>query len=171
MKETLPALPIEWIKRVFMRFNATYGPALMRGTWGDDDLSEVWQVWAEELGRFKDHSGAIKYALDNLPHDYPPNLLAFKDLCREGLRNEPKPLALPEKITEEQMQRNRERSAELVKSVLKPTNHRKWIYAMREREFSGEHFTFEVDRIYKEAIEIESNEHPETWNESIKKTA
>lgn len=117
MNETLPGLPLEWIKKIFMRFNAVYGPALMRGTWGEGDLTEVWNVWSDELKNFRDHGEAIKYALHNLPKEYPPNLLQFKDICREGLKHEPKPLAIEEKMTPERLAKNKLRVRDLLRTL------------------------------------------------------
>ena len=155
MKSTLQALPLDWIKRIFTRFNAVYGPALMRGTWGDSMLDEVMLTWAEELKNFHDHPSALKYALENLPKDYPPNLLQFREIAREGLKHETKPIGIEEKITNEQMETNIERVADLVKIVKSPSNDRKWIYRLKERHDAGERFSFEVERIFKEACVIE----------------
>jgi hypothetical protein len=168
MSETLPALPLEWIKKVFARFNAVYGPALMRGTWGDGDLSETWNVWAYELRNFGNHGQAIKYALEHLPTEYPPNLLAFKSLCQEGLKREEKPLALERKLTHEEIEFGRIRAENLVQQVKQPSNHRKWIYDLRDRINQGQSVSVEVARILQEAESIEKNEHPETYAEFAK---
>lgn len=118
-QSTLPPLPILWITKIFERFNAVYGPALMRGTWGDEDLTEVWQVWADDLKTFRDHPGAIKYALENLPADYPPNLIQFKEICRDGLRRaqQQQHAALPHKLTDEEKAANRE-NIERIKAMI-----------------------------------------------------
>ena len=154
MSETLPPLPNVWIEKIFQRLKAVYGPALMGGTWGED-LEEVFQAWAQELRNFRDHPSALKYALENLPKDYPPNLLQFREIAREGIKHETKPIGIEEKITPAQMETNRERVADLVEIVKSPSNDRKWIYNLKSRFDAGERFSFEVERIFKEACLIE----------------
>lgn len=117
MSAILPALPKDWIHRIFTRFKIVYGPALMAGTWGDE-LEEVVIGWAEELAGFREHPEAIKYALQNLPKDYPPNLLQFKEICRDGMKHMNNSYtSLPHKLTDEekaQNLRNLEKIKELV---------------------------------------------------------
>lgn len=117
--ETLPPLPLAWIKKIFERFKIVYGPALTGALIGntDDDLRLVSQGWAEELRNFGPTPQAIKYALDNLPPERPPNLLQFKELCRTGLKAMPKPIAVEHKATQEQLEENRKRVKELLKTV------------------------------------------------------
>jgi hypothetical protein len=98
--------------------SAIYG-SQFSSKWGSENMEEVLNVWADELRNFRDHPGAIKYALEHLPLDHPPNLLQFKEICREGIKHEPKPLAIEEKITPEKMAKNRERVKEIL-STLKP---------------------------------------------------
>jgi hypothetical protein len=127
----------------------------MKGTWGEGDLTEIWQGWAEELRNFGEHPGAIKYALEHLPSDYPPNLLQFKEMCREGLKFEPKPLAIERKLTHEEMEFNRLKIEQVAKSMKPVNNHRKWIYRLQERIDAGERFPSCVERIFNEARIIE----------------
>lgn len=157
-QETLQTLPLSWIEKIFTRLRVVYGPALLAGVLGtqDKEIMEVMQGWAEELRNFKDHPGAIKYALNNLPADYPPNLLAFKAICREGLKFEEKPLTLERKMTHEEIEFGRVKAENLVKQVKQPSNHRKWIYALRERINQGQSVSVEVERILREAELIES---------------
>jgi hypothetical protein len=81
----LQPLPTIWIKEIFKRLRGVYGQALMANTWGDD-LDDTFKTWAEDLASFKNHPQAIRYALEHLPVDYPPNLLQFKEICQDGIR-------------------------------------------------------------------------------------
>lgn len=118
MSETLPALPNDWIRRIFMRFEVVYGPALMAGTWGTGDKSMIIEGWAEDLKQFGKHPDAIKYALDNLPADYPPNLIQFKQICRDGMKRiQPSGPMLNHYPTEEEKEQNR-KNLERIKEML-----------------------------------------------------
>lgn len=117
MSATLPVLPNEWIKRIFERFGAVYGPARMHSIWGTD-LQNIFAVWAEELSAFGSTPSAIKYALENLPEEYPPSLVAFKQLCREGVKMQANnQLLLANKPTQEDMQKGRE-NMEKIKAMI-----------------------------------------------------
>jgi hypothetical protein len=125
MNETLPALPKDWIRRIFMRFEVVYGPALMAGTWGTGDKTMIIDGWAEELAAFKDHPNAIKYALESLPIDYPPNLLQFKEICREGMRRQQaSAIGLTYKTSPEEREANR-KNIERIKEMINGTD-RTW---------------------------------------------
>lgn len=122
-RETLPlqALPVSWIQKIFTEFKLIYGAGILSNMLGTDEreMMNIMQGWAEKLAFFKDHPHAIKYALENLPKDYPPNLLQFRDICREGIKHEPKPLALVEKFTPEQLAQNKIRVKELLRRLAK----------------------------------------------------
>jgi len=114
---TLQPLPLDWTKAIFKRLRGVYGQALMANTWGDD-LAETFEVWAEELAGFREHPEAIKYALHNLPRDFPPNLLQFKDLCRDGMRHQQSSQqTLVYKLTDEEKAQNL-RNMEKIKELI-----------------------------------------------------
>lgn len=131
--ETLPPLPLGWIKKIFERYKIVYGPALTGALIGntDDDLKLVSQGWAEELRNFGPTPLAIKHALDNLPPDRPPNLLQFKELCKQGLKYIPAPIALDHKLTPEQIENNRKRTKELIAKLAKEKAFQADKYAMK----------------------------------------
>lgn len=167
MNEILPALPHVWIDKIFARMSAVYG-AQFSAKWGSEDLGNVVSVWADELRNFRDHPMAIKYALLNLPTDFPPNLQQFKNLCRDGITHEPKPLAIERKLTHEEIEFGRMRVEQIAREVLKPTNARKWIYDLKSRINSVHQPSVAVMRILEEAEMIEKNEHPKTYAEFTK---
>jgi len=150
---------VNWIQKIFTEFKLIYGPGMISSMLGTDEreMMNVMQGWAEKLAYFKDHPTAIKYALENLPKDYPPNLLQFRDICREGIKHSPKPLALEHRMTPEQLHKNKIR--------IKPRKDRRWIYNLARRVIDGQHVSWSVERILKEAQEIEFKEHPGTYRE------
>jgi hypothetical protein len=64
------------------------------------------------------HPEAIKYALHNLPRDFPPNLLQFKELCRDGMRHQQSSQqTLAYKLTDEEKAQNL-RNMEKIKELI-----------------------------------------------------
>ena len=87
----------------------------------DDDLRLVSHGWADELRNFGPTPDAIKHALNNMPADRPPNLLQFKELCRNGLKSMPKPPAIERKYSPEELAENRKRVKELLNNLQRKT--------------------------------------------------
>ena len=54
------------------------------GKWEGMNLAEVKADWIRELGGFLNRPTAIRYALEHLPQDRPPNVLQFRSLCNFG---------------------------------------------------------------------------------------
>jgi hypothetical protein len=72
-------LPPKVIDKLFFRLSNVYG-SQWSSLWKDNDIEEVKDLWAEELGFFAHRLEAFAWALDHLP-DRPPNLIQFKKLC------------------------------------------------------------------------------------------
>ena len=81
------------IDRLFDRMAATYGQQWM-AMWGALPINDVKSLWAHELQGFGHRLEAIAYALDHLP-ERPPNLVAFKALCRQAPYTDAQPLPPP----------------------------------------------------------------------------
>lgn len=86
MSERSTALPIEWVERLFLRFQATYGNRCAT-MWADAPVAEVKAVWADALGQFvaDDIRSALASSFDHYP-DFPPTLPQFVGLCRDARR-------------------------------------------------------------------------------------
>lgn len=115
-----PILPSVWVEKLFARLQGVYGreftgqfsTGMVDGI--DAGIENAKQIWAEELGGFAESPEDIAYALRNLP-ERSPNVIVFRDLCRKAPRNGS--LQLEHKLTPEQMERNKERLAELKASL------------------------------------------------------
>ena len=59
------------------------------------DVAAVKLKWADELGQFAQSTDAIRFALRNLPTDWPPTVLAFKALCNRAPTYLPRALPRP----------------------------------------------------------------------------
>lgn len=123
-------LPSEWIDSLFARLSVRYGASWSRMYEGID-MAAVKADWARELAPYANDAAPIKYALDNLPSDWPPNVSQFKAICL----NRPEPprpqLAAP-KPDKARLE------AELSKLAKpKKADPLAWAYELQEREKQG----------------------------------
>ena len=97
------ALPEAWMDRIWQRLTVRYGQQFL-GKWAGVDLADVKADWAEQLASFSGAPDRIKYALDNLPDDKPPNVFMFRDLCNAAPDRSapqlPAPKADPAKVAQ-----------------------------------------------------------------------
>ncbi len=98
-----------WVETIFARLSTRYGAAFLRQYEGADPEA-VKADWADVLGGFDGNAEAIRYALENLPADKPPNAGQFRILCNGA------PVKAAIAITSEVMA-DPARVAELVASV------------------------------------------------------
>lgn len=110
----------EWIDRIFARLQGVYGTQFTgkfsRVESGVDvGLLNAKEVWAEELGGFADKPEAIAFALKNLPSDFCPNAIEFRDLCRRAPKKEAPALAYTP--TAEDIERARQASKAAAQAV------------------------------------------------------
>lgn len=124
-QSTLPLrrLPDAWVQKIFATMQGHYGTRFLNMWRTGQDLPDgrdagmvnAMNHWAEKLGGYKDHPETIKRALENLPPE-PPSLPQFAEILRHSWV----PPAVPQlenKLTEEQLIRNRQRVRELMESL------------------------------------------------------
>lgn len=109
-------LPPQWIDKIFSRLQGIYGTQFTSkfsrvDSGVDVGLLNAKDVWAEELGGFGDHGEAIGYALKNLPADFCPNAIEFRELCRRAPRKEAP--ALTHALTDEERKHQSEMAKRL----------------------------------------------------------
>lgn len=107
-------LPDDWIEKCFRRFEDFYG-SKWAAQYGSFPRERVKRTWGEELAGFADKPEAIGRALKNLG-PFPPTLPEFQAMCRDAARGmgdggAPKLTVI---LTPEEIERNRERAAQLV---------------------------------------------------------
>lgn len=94
-------LPSAWVDRIFAKLMLSYGRVFLAQYEGMD-IDMVKADWAHELSGFSDKPEAIKYGLENLPPDRPPNVLQFRAICRKVpapvYKALPSPKADPERV-------------------------------------------------------------------------
>lgn len=97
------SLPLKAIDRLWDRLSLTYGDQFTR-QYAQFDLNAVKAMWSHELSGFAERLDCIAWALEHLPPRC-PNLVEFKNLCRQAPAPEvprlPEPKADPERVKRE----------------------------------------------------------------------
>lgn len=73
----------EGLDYIFAYMGAVYGAAFSRH-WDGSDPTTVRAVWEEIVGLYLTNKTIMDYALENLPADFSPSAIAFRNLCTEG---------------------------------------------------------------------------------------
>jgi hypothetical protein len=76
-------LPASWVDRIFEKLTLTYGQRFT-GMWQGVDMADVKADWALELAGFDEKPHCIRFALQNLPEQYPTNALEFRAIARRA---------------------------------------------------------------------------------------
>jgi len=145
-------LPIADVERLFDRLSMTYGVEF-RNKWAGMPLNEIKTHWAYELAQFADNLNAIGWALQNLP-DRCPNLIEFKNLCKQAPRPQHQALDATKAPVEVI---DREISKMLAGLIKKPTDavdHKRWAKRLKERHEKGEHLSPYQINCYKTALDM-----------------
>ncbi len=142
------ALSAQFVDRIFVRLAARYGSSWFR-MWEGIPMEAVKADWAETLAGLHDSPDAIRYALEHLPSDWPPNSAQFVALCIN--KPEPAPLALPSPPVD----------SEVVRAVMeavnvKPVNPRAWAHELRRRELACERLTAAQRSMWRDALKVET---------------
>lgn len=91
--------PLSWVDHLFAKLQARYGLAFS-GRYEGVNIDVVRADWAEVLDGFEGNHDAIAYALKNLPTDFAPNALQFREIARRAPAPEvaklPPPPAAPQ---------------------------------------------------------------------------
>lgn len=129
------ALDLTWVDMIHTKLVLVYGERFMNQYRGLSP-ADVKADWAHELSGVS--AEGIKHALQNLPRDWPPNVLQFRDLCQYRNRlpqvQGPQVGMKPHRLTPEQLHRLREAS----RSLRTPVDPAQRAREMRERELRGE---------------------------------
>lgn len=138
-------LPSEWIDSLFARLSVRYGAAWSRMYEGLD-MPAVKADWSRELAAYANDPAPIKYALEHLPSDWPPNVAQFKSICL----NRPEP---PRPQIAESRAGKARIAAELSK-IVKPAkvSPLAWAQSLQDREKAGESLTPAQRWAWREAL-------------------
>jgi len=145
------ALTTAVIDRLFDRLMFTYGRE-WTNKWEGVEIVGIKSMWSHELSMFADNLKAIGWALENLP-DKCPNLIEFKNLCRQAPRPAmqalPAPKANPEIVYDE--------LSKIVARLAKPqtdnVDHKRWAKKLKARHEKGENLSMHQIKCYKTALQ------------------
>jgi hypothetical protein len=129
------SLPSAWVDRIFSKLTVAYGHRFL-GLYSGIDLDAVKADWAEELTSFQQAPNAVRFALENLPSDHPPNVFQFRDLCRQA------PQYAPQKLPD--LTKPDPVLAKAVRETFKPVGangDREWAKRLRQRALNGYRLT------------------------------
>ena len=146
------ALPTKAVERLFEKLQLTYGTEFTN-KWSELNSMDLMTNWAFELAQFADNLNAIGWALQNLP-DRCPNLIEFKNLCKQAPRPITVALDAPKAPVEVI---DREISKILAGLIKKPTDagdHKRWARRLKERHEKGEHLSPYQINCYEIALDL-----------------
>lgn len=144
-------LSLKAVDRLFARLQATYGRSFMAMYDGIDD-NAVKSAWAHELAAYENALHPLAWALENLP-GRPPNVIQFRDLCRQAPAAEvprlPEPKADPARVAAELAKLTEVRNK--VASVL--SGRLDWAHALKAKdEANPRSVTPTVRKMYQDAL-------------------
>ena len=146
------ALPTKAVERLFEKLQLTYGTEFTN-KWGELNSMELMTNWAFELAQFADNLNAIGWALQNLPNRC-PNLIEFKNLCKQAPRLEYKALDAPKapfNVVDTEISKI---IASLVKTPESTGDHKRWARRLKERHEKGEKLSPYQINCYKTALNM-----------------
>jgi hypothetical protein len=148
------SIPTQAVDRLFERLAASYGAQWTR-QWADVPIAEVKTAWSHELGIFRDNLKAIGWALENLP-DRCPNLIEFKNLCKQAPRPEVKLLDAPKadgEVVDKELAKIAAKAMEPPKNELGMVDHKRWAKTLKQRHDKGEKLNYQQIKMYQAAFE------------------
>lgn len=147
----VPAIPIDWVEKIFRKLSVTYGRDFL-GRYEGIPLGDVKKDWSEELAGFIDHPEAIGHALTTLHSSKAPTVYEFRDACAKCPKMAALELPLPKQ--------NPAIVAAIVggiKGKAVATGFKDWACRLRDRHASGEKLSPYVIRCYREALGMGAN--------------
>lgn len=145
-------LPIAAVERLYDRLSMTYGTEF-KNKWSGMPLNDVKSHWSYELSQFSDNLNAIGWALQNLP-DRCPNLIEFKNLCKQAPRPEYTALNAPKAPVEVVDAEIQKIVSQLVKPKSDNVDHKRWAKTLKARHDKGEKLSVLQIKSYKTALDM-----------------
>ena len=137
------ALPDNWIDALFARLTGLYGNRFTN-MWAAIDAKLVRQTWAQELAGVT--PSAIKYALENLPDEFPPTALQFKKICFM------RPEQVPALTNSAPAHPDVRKAVLLGLSAHTVGGPRDWAHRLKARDDAGDRLNGNQVRCYKNAL-------------------
>lgn len=146
------ALPMNVMHEIFTRLSVRYG-SKFAASYAPHSLEVVSDDWAEFLDGVSANS--IQYALVNLPLEWPPNVMQFRDLCMRMPDPYKHSLPMPKQDKERAEATRKRIAADMAKLTAKlnaPRGPLDWAHALKAREESGDRLTQAQRSMWHEAF-------------------
>jgi hypothetical protein len=138
-------LPLDWVEKLFSRLAVRYGSQWLM-LWEGLDMAAVKADWGNELAGLQHRPEGLRYAVDNLPPDRPPNAAQFRLLTQRApspakLRQLPAPNAAAAK-----------RVRQALVGLGRPKDQRAWADRLKARHEAGEPLSVTQVAMYRAAL-------------------
>lgn len=143
------SLPLPAIDRLFDRLTATYGRDFTSKYEGLD-MNAVKSSWAHELSGYEKNLRAIAWALETLP-ERPPNVIAFRALCRMAPATEAPRIEAP-RADPERVKAELAKLAPLRMKAAAAVDRRDWARRIVKRHEAGERLNMTTLKMAKQAL-------------------
>lgn len=138
------------IDHLFDKLAAVYGAAWDRSL-GNAQIADVKTVWGHELSRFQRED--VVWALENLPENC-PNVIKFKNLCREAPRAEVLQLAPPPKANADVIAASIAQQTGIARAMAASRiDPKAWAPAILKRFAAGEKISPTVVKMARDCVE------------------
>ena len=148
----LPPLPAEWVDRLFGKLALRYGQEWVR-LWEGIDIGAVKADWAHELAGMhlsQEAQDRLRYGVDNLPADRPPNVAQFKAICGRA------PAKAVPQLSGQKPEADPERVSEILRSMRRSVGEAvdpiAWAEKLKRRHETGERLTPAQIAAYQAAL-------------------
>lgn len=139
------SFPVSWVDALFSKFAVLYGNKFT-SQYAGADMEALRNEWVRQLDGFENHQDALRYAMNNLPADWPPTVLEFKQLARRAPPPEfkalPAPKADPKRVAEAMSQMARP----------EPQGPKAWAHRLIEKHDRGAYVPAANLRMAREAL-------------------
>jgi len=141
------------IDRLFERLQLTYGQAWLK-LWDGIPINELKTQWAHELASFNEHLDMVAWALEHLP-ERPPNVIQFKNLCRQAPKPEPLQALPPPKPDQSRLRLELEKLGALkAASQQAKTDGKEWARIILAKHQNGQSIPSVNLRFAREALGV-----------------
>ena len=148
------SLPVNALERLFQRLTATYGSEFIN-KWDKVPMNDVKAAWSHELAAYANNLNAIGWALESLP-DKCPNLIEFKNLCKQAPRPQNEALNAPKadpNVVDAELAKIAQSVFKSFANSIDKVDHKRWAKRLKERHGAGEKLSPYQIRMYSEALE------------------
>ena len=147
------SLSVMAVERLFQRLTATYGSEFVN-KWDKVALVDLKTAWAHELADYANNLNAIGWALENLPAKC-PNLIEFKNLCKQAPRPTTAALEAPKadvEVVDKELAKIAAEAFKAPKDEQGNVDHKRWANKLKAKHDAGEPLSLIQVQMYQKAI-------------------